>query len=437
MSYKRRRMIAPLLFLLALSPPVDAELESAQKEPPSDEVNEEEDETQGRWGLTAVPRLALSSDDGIGGGARGTAFWYRWGQQPYKTAISFQAFLTSRLVQHHYVRVDAVDAFNVPLRLGAEIGYFQTLSANYCGLGDDVTCDDAEAVRAQSYAESSTIDAQSFVDRYYKVRFVMPYVTGSARVRLADKPRQPEVFGSYSARWYVPGTLFDEDEDGDPDLHPYPDSRFAEDHAFGQPGLASVLQLGASLDDRDFEPDPQRGFFVEVSARGSAPLLASAWLFGGVNITSKNYVPLADGLTLASRLMLDVMFGDAPYFELARTGGSEDEWAVGGSELGRGIRQQRYAGKVKGAFQLEARAHLFSAELLAQRFRFVLAPFVDTAIVLAEPTLTPTRAPRLLWGVGLALRVAWNDAFVMRVDAAASPDEGYVPALYTLPGHPF
>jgi hypothetical protein len=396
------------------------------------------DPSEGRWGVNVVPRFSLSSDEGAGLGARGTAFWYRWGQLPYKTAISFQLFATTRLVQHHYLRVDAIDAFNVPLRLGAEVGYFQTLSANYCGI--DAACDRGDATRALlSFDGPADVPggAQEFLRRYDLVRFVMPYATGSARLRLGDKPRQPEVFFSYGARWYVPGTWFDEDQDGEPDLHPYPGSRFATDHPFGEPGLASVVQLGVSLDDRDFEPDPTRGFFVELSARGSAPLLASAWTFGGVNATSKLYVPLTPRLTLASRLLVDVLFGDVPYFETARTGGSEEEWAIGGSEVGRGVRQQRYAGKVKAAFQLEARAHLFSTEILAQRLRFMLAPFVDTAVVMAEPTFAPTRSPRLLWGAGLALRVAWNEAFVMRVDAATSPEEDFRPALYTLPEHPY
>lgn len=394
---------------------------------------------EGRWGLSAVPRFTLSNDEGFGLGVRGTAFWHRWGEEPYKTAISAQAFATTRLVQHHYLRVDAIDAFQLPLRITAEAGYFQTLTFSYCGLGAMAHCDDEEASAAGRRAGLYGEAADAFARRYFLVRFLQPYVHGVVRWRLADKPHRPELVAGWRAHYYQPGDFSDEDEDGAFDLHPYPGSRYARDFPRGEAGLASVLQLGASLDDRDHEPDPSRGYFVEGSVRGAAPFSGSAWTFVGGNATLLLFVPLLEErrLVLASRHVVDVLLGDAPVMELARVGGSRDYLGFGGSDVGRGLRQPRVPGAVKLLVQEELRSSLVGFSVFEQRFRAGLALFLDAGVVAASAERLARGDVTLAYGVGVGLRVVWNENFVMRVDLAVSPSERFAPYVYTKPDHPY
>lgn len=397
------------------------------------------DPSEGRWGLNAVPRFTLSNDEGFGLGVRGTAFWYRWDSQPYKTAISAQAFATTRFVQHHYLRVDAIDAFQLPLRIVAEAGYFQTLTFSYCGVGGDASCDDDAAVAAARRADLYDEDADRFVRRYHLVRYLQPYANGVVRWRLADKPHRPELIAGWRGHLYQPGDWTDEDGDGGFDLAPYPGSLYSQHFPDGEAGFASVVQLGASLDDRDHEPDPSRGYFVEASLRGAAPFFGSAWTFVGGNATLLLFVPLLPGrqLVLASRHVVDVLFGQAPVMELARVGGSRDYLAFGGGDLGRGLRQPRFPGAVKLLVQEELRTSLYDFSLFDQTFRAGGALFLDAGWIGASATELETLGLGIHYGFGVGLRVVWNESFVMRVDLAVSPRERFTPFLYTKPDHPY
>lgn len=402
-------------------------------------AEEASSDDEGQWGLGVVPRFTLSNDEGFGLGLRGTAFWHRWGEEPYKTAISAQVFATTRLVQHHYLRVDALDAFQLPLRITAEAGYFQTLTFSYCGVGDTALCDENEASAAGHRAQLHGDALDAFQRRYYLVRFLQPYLSGVVRWRLGEKPHRLELLAGWRGHLYLPGELSDEDGDGTLDLEPYPGSRYARDFPGGEAGLASVLQIGASLDDRDHEPDPSRGYFVEASLRGAAPFTGSAWSFLGGNATLLLFVPLLPErrLILASRHVVDILWGEAPVMELARVGGSRDYLALGGADAGRGLRQPRIPGAVKLLAQEELRTSLVTFGLLEQRFRLGLSFFLDAGVVAARADRLSLDELAFAYGFGLGLRVVWNENFVMRVDLAVSPSEHFVPYVYTKPDHPY
>jgi hypothetical protein len=375
--------------------------------------------SSGEWDLAFVPKITFNADDGFGLGLRGTAFWHRWGQRPYKTAITAQIFATTRLVQHHFLKVDAVDAFNLPLRLEAELGYFQSRSQNFCGYGGEVSCDPALATDPN----------------FYKVRYLRPYARARARYRLDKRPHKPELFAGWRGHFYQPGDLVDEDRDGAFDFFPFPGSLYDQVFPGGERGLASVIELGGLIDDRDHEASPRRGYLVLASVRGAHPAIGSTWSFLGLTAEARVFAPLVkDHLTIASRLLVDQMFGDAPLQELARVGTLDDGFAYGGLDMGRGIRVQRYMGKLKAITQHELRFFLPTYELGGSTFEPGAALFVDGGVVALDAhgeTLVPAV------GYGVSLRVAYNQNFTMRLDIGFSPDEGFRPLFYSSPGYVF
>jgi hypothetical protein len=392
------------------------------------------DAQPGAWSFAAVPRFTLSSDDGIGLGVRGSAFWNRFHASPYKTAIHFQAFATSNLVQHHYVRVDAIDAFNVPLRLEAEAAFYASISANFCGLGDAVAV---------------PVCAAGDLSRH---RWWSPSLSAVGRWRFINAPKLEGVLG-YRGALIVPGAItFDGVTDG-----PYPGSVLAQRNPAGDPGFSSTVLAGVSVDTRDFEPSPRSGIFASVIARGAHSIVGSSWDWAGVTGAFAVYAPLNDAteakegrvpLVAAQRVVIDVIGGDPPVLELMRMGGLHDGFAFGGESIGRGLRVSRLAGEVKVMSQHELRAELLSFDVFGNDLVVGSALFMDVGAVMASVDAPPrfpvghplegeARLPMPAWGAGLALRVSWNRAFIIRNDLGFSPLESERVGFYTAPGHPF
>lgn len=413
---------------------------STQAVPPAEGVD------PGHWRLSAVPRLSYTDDEGIGLGVRGTAFWYRHGARPYKTALSFQAFATSEGVHQHFVRVDAIDAFGLPLRLVGEAGYYQTINFHYCldegrdlcalALATPAAADRPAAGNADGAAVS---DPKAEPAHFFEARFVQPYAALTGRWRLGTRPHQPELFGGVRVHYAIAGEWQDRDGDGQSDLFPYPDSLYARRFPRGESGFSSVVQLGASLDDRDHEPDPTRGYFLQAALRASHPVLGSAWHYAGAHLGARLYAPLtpSGSLRLASHAFVDAIAGDAPTFELARIGGLNESFAIGGPDIGRGIRQQRFWGEAKAAWQSELRARVGELRVWNEHFAYCLAAFVDAGLSLDRLADLGSTLPRFQVGYGVGLRTTWNENFVMRLDVAFSAAEHHRAFWYSRPDHPF
>ena len=380
---------------------------------------DDDDDDDGRWSFAGVPRLTLNSDEGVGLGVRGIFFWHRFGARPYKTAFTFQVWATTRLVQHHYLKVDAIDAFNVPLRLEAEAGFFSTLTLPFCGDPPEADCVDDDDTRLRS---------------------LEPYGSATSRFRLWKQPwfkdtLKLEAFVGWRGTQYIPGTLFDDDDDGAPDLFPYPGSLYAALHPQGEPGFASVVQLGVALDTRDDEPDPSRGFFVDASVRNSQPTWGSSFSFVGANLTGRLYAPVVPGVVVAERVVVDVVLGDAPWRERVRFGGLVETSGIGGADVGRGIRLARYPGRLRLAMQHEVRVTPLELDLWGNSLALPIAFFVDSGLAFFDKD--KIEDTRLLFGGGISFRVVWNRTFVMRLDLALSPEEPGRLSAYSSPGHPW
>ncbi len=395
--------------------------------------------------FSGIPAVNYISDNGLGLGIIAAAYINDGVTLPYRTAITLQLFMSTNLVQDHNVIVDTLKLFDLPLRLTGRVGYISSLTQNYCGLGGKVTCDPVEAAAAADARGLTGDKADEFARHYYQRRFMNPYGLVNLRYALVEKSAlnpKVEVTGGYRGFYFIPGNVFaDDDEDGAPDLEPYPGSLYAKDFPDGEPGYDSVFNLGLMIDSRDNEPAPTEGWWLEGSVRAASPLWLSTWTWGGVNLTMRGYryLPLfpelGRRLVLANRLTFDGIVGDIPIQEMARLGGSQDIYAFGGADIGRGIRVQRYLGKVKLLDQVELRYRFFEFEAFEQDFALTTAAFVDAGLV-GDELISPTSVGSAVGG-GLAFRIAWNENFIIRVDVAVSPAENYAIQPYITINQPF
>jgi hemolysin activation/secretion protein len=137
----------------------------------------------------------------------------------------------------------------------------------------------------------------------------------------------------------------------------------------------------------------------------------------------RGFVPLSrPRLTLALRAVGDWMFGNAPFYELARF---DDTFAIGGTTGVRGVPAQRYYGKLKAFANVEVRAELFTFRAFGKPVAFALVPFFDAGRLWADSTPQPEldgRGVGLKYGTGGGVRLQSGAAFVIRADVAWSPD---------------
>lgn len=399
-------------------------------------ATEEDPAAAHEFNFAAVPTLTFNTDEGFGTGGVGTLYHRHEGVLPYRDAVTINIFISSKLVQAHALTWDAIRPFDIDGRMYLRAGYYSTVSQNYCGIGNAVTCASGDAHRAanQLDLDDERFPAgtrETFERRYHLMRFIRPYVTAIARPWLRDKPYRTELLLGYRGAVVIPGDVFVRG--------PYPASRFAEDFPDGQPGVSSVPFAGLIVDDRDTEAFPMRGFFFESSVRGGHELTGSTWPHAGVNASLAGFFAMSQAprLVMATRLMGDLLIGDPSVEEMARIGGTLDSIAFGGSTIGRGIREHRYIGKVKLIGQAEFRAQLAQTPIGDEVFDHGFALFTDAALIGADLADWRGNPAKLLGTVGVSYRVLWNESFAIRWDLAFSPDEQDGPGFYIIVGQAF
>jgi hypothetical protein len=185
----------------------------------------------------------------------------------------------------------------------------------------------------------------------------------------------------------------------------------------------ALFKYGLQLDTRDDETSSHSGTFDTVDLKLSpGGTTEFPYRYGEATVNLRGFVPLARPLTLAVRAVGDWMFGDVPFYELARF---DDTFAIGGTTGVRGVPAQRYYGKVKVLGNVELRAQLFTFHALGKAVQFALVPFFDAGRLWADTEAHPEldgRGIGLKYGTGGGVRLQSGSAFVIRADLAWSPD---------------
>lgn len=385
--------------------------------------------------FSGVPAFGYSPDSGLGLGIIGNMYHDLEGYTPYKSSLGIKVYITTKNIHSHYIMFDQVKPFRWPLRLTSRLGFFSTVSQNYCGQGSRSLCSKEDAtISAEHYAFNEE-QKEKFIKNYYKNRFISFYGYIFSRWLLYEHKAKLELMINYLGRYYKLG---DFKENG-----PFLGSLFAKDFAwFNNNGYLSTLELGLMLDNRDNEMSPTQGYWLESSVRGASFLTASTWDYLGFNAQARFYVSLdeAHKLIFASQSIADFIVGDLPFDAISRIGGSQsimDYTAIGGSSLGRGISEQRYVGKIKAINQLELRYNFLSFNIYKQNFDLTLAGFADAASTSWDFANAFANMGNIFLGFGSGLRVGWNKTFIIRADLGLSPHENYSPQFYLIVGNIF
>ena len=190
-------------------------------------------------------------------------------------------------------------------------------------------------------------------------------------------------------------------------------------------GWVSILQTALIYDTRDFEPDPTRGYYLEIANEFSNPIIGSQFNFDKLFIQGRFYkkLPIGTRTVLGGRLCIGNIFGDnAPFFEY------QDQWspegsinALGGKQSLRGHRANRFLARSLAFANFELRYRITETKLGKQRFAFTLAPFFDAGTV--RDKWQDINFTNIKTSYGGGLRVAWNQSTIVSFDYGISKED--------------
>ena len=190
-------------------------------------------------------------------------------------------------------------------------------------------------------------------------------------------------------------------------------------------GWISLLQTALIYDTRDFEPDPTRGFYLEIANEFSNKMIGSEYNFNKVFIQGKMYkkIPIGSRTVFGARLGAGNIFGkNSPFFEF------QDQWSpdgsinsLGGKQSLRGYRANRFLARSMWFTNFELRVKLAETKLWKQRFAFGVSPFFDAGTV--RDKWQDLSFSRIKTSYGGGLRVAWNQSTILSFDYGKSKED--------------
>jgi outer membrane protein assembly factor BamA len=376
--------------------------------------------------FSVVPFVGGNSDVGIGGGYIASLAQLRQGREPYVFRIDTSGSVTFTDTTDDGLRVPYADVFLrwkfphlIPNRLGLELraSYTRETNLGYYGLGN----------------ASSIAQGHERGDDFFQHTRVHP--TLRATFEYHERPLVFSWGASYTENWLqVPAdTLLAADLQSE---RAYVRQLLGSDRAHGTPKFS----FGASWDTRSDEVDPVRGLVISEELDLTPGTLGEAhYRFARWNNSVQLYSPLIARqrrLIFALRAGSDLLFGNAPFYELPRF---DDTFAIGGSKGVRGVPAQRYYGKIKLLANAELRSELLAAKLLGVQRRLGLVAFLDTGRLWADYTAHQDldgSGLGLHFGYGAGLRIASGKTFMLRFDLAWSPEKSGTSG-YLLAGHMF
>jgi outer membrane protein assembly factor BamA len=356
-----------------------------------------------------VPVVGGSTDLGIGGGYFAGIARVKPGVDPFIWNIDSSALITFKYsasqgftvpYQDVYARLTVPRLFGAPLRLEVRPSYTWE-SIEYFGMGN-----------ASSVAGEDTSSA------HFKYQRGHPQFDVDLRGRIADHLAARVGF-RYIQNFITVASdskLAEDQRDGSAEVK----------HLIGPTASHAVVlfKYGLSWDTRDNETSTHHGSFdtldVKLSPGGTPEF---PYRYGEATLNLRGFLALgSERVTLAVRAVGDCMFGDVPFYELARF---DDTFAIGGTTGVRGVPAQRYYGKLKALGNIELRAEVASFHALGKRLKLGLVPFFDGGRVWADSHPHPEldgHGIGLKYGVGGGVRVQSDSSFVIRADLAWSPD---------------
>jgi hypothetical protein len=184
-------------------------------------------------------------------------------------------------------------------------------------------------------------------------------------------------------------------------------------------GYVNLLRVGVVYDSRNYEPDPTKGIFAELTHERSNKAWGSNYEFNRTFASLRYfYSPFPNvfkKFVIAGRFAMVQTRGNAPFFEYRNMWGTESGLSgLGGRTTLRGFMQDRFVGPVMGFGNLELRYRIFEVGA----FTFDIAPLFD----FGRPwdKLKDVGLKDYKYSHGLGIRIIWSQSTVIYLEWARS-----------------
>jgi hypothetical protein len=191
-------------------------------------------------------------------------------------------------------------------------------------------------------------------------------------------------------------------------------------------GYVNMARVGLVYDSRDYEPDPSKGIFAEITHERSHRAIGSNYEFNRTFASARFFYQLFPSyvkkLVLATRISFVHNSGTLPFFEYRNIWGTEGNLGgLGGRTTLRGFMQDRFVGPEMGFANLELRWRF----LEVPGFTFNIAPLFDIGRVWNDLRSVKANAwDGYKYSTGLGLRIIWNQSTVIYFEWARSRETG-------------
>lgn len=396
--------------------------------------------------FTGLPLANYDPSTGYGGGAR--VYFFQNGERkdplfgytPYAHRVFAQVFASTEGVQFHWLDYDAPALFGTPYRVRAGFIFERQTKRFYFGTGErtlaPLRLPDGRAFTsypAYERAEREVRADGTTLAAYDRHFFQRPALLLSLERSLLGGAVRPLVgfnFTHATVRDVAGDRVGATDSLGRTVRAISAPTRLTEDCAAAKirgcgGGWDNGLRLALSVDTRDYEPDPTRGVFVDLTTDVYTRALGSDYDYVRSMAAVRAFVSPAPRLArvvLAGRAVLVGQSRDAPFFSMDLFPFTEDtRIGLGGVRTIRGFKQDRFVGPIMALGNLEVRARVVDFRVASERFAVIFVPFVDVGRPFDEASrLTTARWKR---GQGAGVRTAWNLATIIAVDYAVSDED--------------
>jgi hypothetical protein len=447
LALRARWLLALLLWLPAAAsaqelPPPPPGFEARRSLDPADYAQKQE----GGY-FTGLPLVNYDTNTGLGFGARG--YYYldgarsdpRFAYTPYLHRLFLQAFFTTRGMQYHWLDVDTRSILGTPYQFRGQFIFMRNIEQHYFGIGARSRAPLSVSRSPQQFREFSAYQAElDRIDeqgetrsRYDQYRLLQPLALLSVERPFWGGRLRPMLgLGiSYNQIHDYSAERISVASSGGRELRATMGAtRLSEDCAAGlivgcEGGWNNFLRLGLSFDTRDFEPDPNHGFFVDAALDLGTAVVGSEYDWVRAMLTPRAYVSLLGDLAdlvLAARATFQVQSRSSPFFGMNLIPFTEEpRMGLGGLRTLRGYKQDRFVGPVMTLVNAELRWSFLRFAALGQKFGVIAVPFIDLGSVydrVGDLSLGGWKRDQ-----GLALRAAWNLATIIAVEYAWSEED--------------